>query len=161
MKNLATLLILQLPIYIFGQQVEETKLCSETFAQFFPYDVCTYDDTLGSVFFHSEFFNSIYNAYYELHFNTLDTFILNKPDTGSLTRFWYLDESGKKSWIDLSNDELYDVEEEFEKLDEQIWETVSKWRFFITNPNNSFYTIESNPKDIWVDFVIPILCTKQ
>jgi len=86
----------------------------------------------------------------------LDSISFNRPDSGRLIRFWYIDENGKKSRMDRSIYELYNAKDIFEKLNEQIWEIVSKWTFIITNLPKSSWTLEPEPKDLWIDFVFSI-----
>lgn len=157
MKKLIFLIIVQIPFFVLGQQKDDFRHCSETWSQFQPYDVCTYDDTLGSVFLSSDEFNSIYKVYYDLHFSSLDTNIFNRPDSGQLIRFWYIDENGDNSRMDMTNYELYNAKEIFEKLNDQIWEIVSNWKFYVT-PYYSYTYLSVFPeqKDVWIDFNIPI-----
>lgn len=148
-------MIIQCPLYFFGQGMDDFKLCSETLYEIQSYDVCTYDDA-GPIIFSSDKINSIYQAHYDLHFDFLDSISFNRPDSGRLIRFWYIDENGKKSRMDRSIYELYNAKDIFEKLNEQIWGIVSKWTFIITNLPKSSWTLEPEPKDLWIDFVFSI-----
>lgn len=159
MKKLIILMIIQCPLYVFGQQMDNFKLCSETSTLFLSYDVCTYDDTEPIIFF-SDTFNSIYEAFYDLHFDFLDTLSFHRPDSGQLIRFWYIDKNGGKSRIDRSNCELHNAKDIFERLNEQLWGIVSKWTFIITDVTNSSWPLEPEPKDVWIDFVFSIATSK-
>lgn len=44
-------MIVQCPLYVLGQQMDDFKHCSETWTFFSCYDVCTYDDTEPIIFF--------------------------------------------------------------------------------------------------------------
>lgn len=152
-------MIVQCPLYVLGQQMDDFKHCSETWTFFSCYDVCTYDDT-GPIIFISDTFNSIYEAYYDLHFNSLDTISFNRPDSGQLIRFWYIDKNGEKSRMDRSIYELYNAKDIFEKLNGQIWEIVSKWNFQITDIIDPSWSLDPEPKDVWIDFVFSIASSK-
>lgn len=152
-------MIIQYPLCVLGQQMDDFKLCSETSTLFLSYDVCTYDDTVPIIFF-SDTFNSIYEAHYDLHFDLLDTLSFNRPDRGQLIRYWYIDKNGEKSRMDRSVYELYNAKELFEELNDQIWQIVSKWNFKITEITNSSWPLDPEPKDVWIDFVFSIATSK-
>lgn len=162
MRNLLILILVQIPFSLLGQQEDVFKHCLyDGWSLTMSYNVCTQSDTIGFIRFVEKDYYQIYESQYTLHFKTLDTSISYSPDTGNLVRFWFIDTNGHKVRIDLTNYEFYyNAKEVFEELNRQIWETISKWRFYITDLPKPDWPLEPEPKNIDIDIRIIINCTK-